>query len=278
MSSGQDALQQMFVAGQTRWPRLQLGYDAFRSYCTRVLDASDSVPVDPADIYLCCACAEAEPEAIRSFEDEGRSVAEAAIRRIDSSDDFVHETLQELWTRLLVGSDAKVRSFSGRGPLKAWVRVTATRIALDRLRVKKRGQLRHVELSDELAGETTNIEVSLLKARYGEAFQQALRTAVAALSVQDRNVLRMHVVGRCSIDEIGCAYNVHRATAARWIERARARIHDEVRDELCVRHKLTQSEFHSLAGVLGAELSLTLSVPSRPPPPSGRTERGDEGA
>ena len=39
MSSGQDVLQQMFVAGQTRWPRLQLSYEAFRAFCARVLDA-----------------------------------------------------------------------------------------------------------------------------------------------------------------------------------------------------------------------------------------------
>ena len=73
-------------------------------------------------------------------------------------------------------------------------------------------------------------------------------------------MLRMHVAGHCSIDEIGRAYNVHRATAARWLDRTRTRIYEEVRQELCVkRANLTASEFKSLATMMGTELELSLS-------------------
>jgi RNA polymerase sigma-70 factor (ECF subfamily) len=100
----------------------------------------------------------------------------------------------------------------------------------------------------------------LTKARFGGAFQKALRDAVAALSAQERNVLRMHVTGQCSIDEIGRAYNVHRATAARWLDRSRARIYETVRQELCGRrNNLTASEFKSLATLMGSELELNLT-------------------
>jgi RNA polymerase sigma-70 factor (ECF subfamily) len=99
-----------------------------------------------------------------------------------------------------------------------------------------------------------------MRSLYAADFQSALRRALAALSPQARNVLRMHVVGRCNIDEIGVAYGVHRATAARWIERARGKIYDEVRRELCVDHKLTFSEFRSLATLLGTEVELSLGV------------------
>ena len=258
--SSEAAVRQMFLEGQRKWPLVKLGFEVFLGHCSRVLPSDADAPPEAADLYLCCACAEAQPEALRLFESEGSGVAKAAIARIDRSADFVDETLQEVWDRLLLGAGAKVRLYSGRGPLMAWVRVAATRVALDRQRARNRFAGQHIELTDRLAAPSGSPEARLLKARYGEAFHAALRDAVAGLSQQERNVLRMHVAGHCSIDEIGRAYNVHRATAARWLERTRTSIYEEVRQELCVKTAhLSPSEFKSLATVMGAELELSLS-------------------
>lgn len=258
-----DTIQQWFIAGQRKWPTISVGVDAFTEHCRGVLK-HDELPTEPADLYLCCACAQSQPEALRLFEREGLLVAQAAIRRIDADGEFVRDTLQELWSKVLVGENARVRSYSGRGPLLAWLRVAATRVALDRRRAHKRGATREVGLSESLAATPFSPEAQVLKARYGVAFGEALRAAVASLSRQERNVLRMHV-GQCSIDEIGRAYDVHRATAARWIERARERIYERVRELLRAAHPLTDSEFKSLAGLMGAELELSLTQPSSRP-------------
>jgi RNA polymerase sigma-70 factor, ECF subfamily len=260
--SSEDAVRHMFLEGQRKWPLVKLAFEAFSGHCGRVLNSSDAedAPREAADLYLCCACAESLPAALRAFEGEGLHVAKTAIARIDHDADFVQETLQEVWDKMLFGSEAKVKQYAGRGPLKAWVRVTATRVALDRFRARGRLAARHVELSEHLAEQELSAEARLTKARFGPAFASALRDAVLALSAQERNVLRMHVAGRCSIDEIGRAYNVHRATAARWLERSRTRIFEAVRQELCVRHnKLTASEFRSLATLMGGELELSLT-------------------
>jgi len=266
----------MFFEGQRKWPLVKLRFEVFFGHCARVLEQWDvAEPVrEAADLYLCCACAEAQPEALRLFENEGSGVAKAAIARVDRSADFVQETLQEVWERLLLGAEAKVRLYSGRGPLKAWVHVAATRVALDRHRERTRFAGRHIELTDRLASPEGSPEAALLKARFGDAFHRALRAAVSGLSVQQRNVLRMHVAGQCSIDEIGRAYNVHRATAARWLDRARTRIYDDVRRELCMkRGKLSVSEFESLATMMGDELELSLTLRGENPvdlaPPGG---------
>jgi RNA polymerase sigma-70 factor (ECF subfamily) len=266
--SGEDAVRQMFLEGQRKWPLVKLGFDVFFGHCARVLEPSEvDAPLrEAADLYLCCACAEAQPEALRLFESEGSGVAKAAIARIDRSSDFVQDTLQEVWDRLLLGAEAKVRLYSGRGPLKAWVRVAATRVALDRHRARNRFAVQHIELTDRLAAPGGSPEALQLKARFGDAFQKALRDAVSGLTGQERNVLRMHVAGHCSIDEIGRAYNVHRATAARWLDRTRTRIYEDVRQELCVkRANLTVSEFKSLATLMGDELELSLTRRSAHP-------------
>jgi RNA polymerase sigma-70 factor (ECF subfamily) len=267
-------IREMYLAGQLRWPSLSISFESFAEHWSRVVRAGEG-PLEPADLYLCCACVAAHPAALESFESHNAAVAEAAIRRIDDDGDFVRDSLQELWNRVLLGQQAKLRSYSGRGPLQAWVRVAATRVALDRRRADKRHVKRTAPVLESLAASAVSPEATLLKARFGPAFQDALRKSVAGLSEQERNVLRMHVVGRCSIDEIGVAYAVHRATAARWIERAREKIYDEVRRELCVGQRLTVSEFRSLATLLGAELELSLGLGSASVVKAGGAQRGD---
>jgi RNA polymerase sigma-70 factor, ECF subfamily len=260
--TSQDIIREMFRVGCGRWPDVQLSFDDFAARCNQVLTLEGELPLEAADLYLCCACAAGHARALRLFESESSSVAQSAIRRIDRSEDFVRDALQELWRKLLVGADAKVRSYTGRGPLQAWVRVAAARLALDRKRAGNVNRWRHVELSERLAAADLDLEASLLRARFGSTFQEALRESLAALSKQERNVLRLHAVGRCSIDEIGRAYNVHRATAARWIERCRSKIYADVHDALRLRHGLSPSEFKSLAVLIGAELELSLGFGS----------------
>ena len=138
--------------------------------------------------------------------------------------------------------------------------MAVTRAALDRCRELGVATARHAELSEELAVAPHGVDLALLRARYAGTFQAALRDAVRALPARERNALRMHVGGGCSIDQIGVAYGVHRATAARWLERARESIAQGVRHALSLRNvELTQSEFQSLGHALASELELRLS-------------------
>lgn len=255
-------VRQMYIEGQSRWPAVSLELGAFERYCSRLFPALSvqGSPPEASELYLCCACCAGDHGAQRAFERDCLAVATTAIARFERGSDFLHEALQELWEKLLLGTSPKVLQYTGRGPLKAWVRVAATRVALDRCRAHGVFAARHVELSERLASNGSSVENSLMRAKYGRAFEQALAEAVASLSAQQRNVLRMHVAGQCSIDEIGRAYNVHRATAARWIDRSRAHIYQSVRRALSARRfKLTESEFKSLAHVLRSELDLHLT-------------------
>ena len=257
-------MRQMFLDGQRHWPRVRLEFEQFALHCSRVLgDERDDMQRDAADLFLCCACAALEPEALLAFESEVLGAAKAAILRVNHNAEFLQETLQEVRQRLLTGPEARVNQYSGRGPLKAWVRVAATRVALDGIRGRGLVAAREVELSESLEAAEQSPEELFTKKRYGHVFQEALRDAVSALTAQERNVLRMHVAGRCSIDEIGRAYNVHRATAARWIDRSKTRIYESVQRKLGNQHaKLTTSEFRSLARLMGGELELNLTAAS----------------
>jgi RNA polymerase sigma-70 factor, ECF subfamily len=262
---GAGALRQMFLDGQLRWPEVALEFEAFERHCTRVVGGVPDAEVAKygADLYLCCACAALNREAMAIVEREGVEIARAAIARIYADGEFVRETLQELWDKLFVAASPKIAGYSGRGPLAAWLRVVATRAALDRCRVQQLTIERHTELSERLAASALSPESQLTQVRYQGTFQKALREAIAALPARDRNLLRMQVVGHCSIDQIGRAYAVHRATAARWLEHARERVLLAVQAELAREHPaLSESEFKGIARALGGALELNLSVGS----------------
>jgi RNA polymerase sigma-70 factor (ECF subfamily) len=213
--------------------------------------------------------------ALTIFEQEAEAVVRGAISRVHRDSEFVAETLQEFWKKLLVGPDAKVRDYRGQGPLQAWLRVAAARLALDRHRAARATSVRETDLGECLAEQAFGPESTLTRARFHVPFTDALRHAVVGLSQKDRNLLRMHVVGRCSIDQIGRAYNVHRATAARWLEHAKERILQSVRAELDLAGpRLTDSEFQSVARVVGGELELGISMFPSDAPLMGESSTG----
>ncbi len=252
-----DVLREMYTAGRERWPELELAFEAFERHCARVGGGAlaREAQVHGTDLYLCCACSCGLPKASVLLQREASVAAQAAVSRVDRNPEFVKEVVQDLWDKLLVGPSAKIGNYAGRGPLLGWLRVAATRIALDRVRSRNSSMLQQKELSSELPAEELSAEIRLIKARYGDDFRVAFKLAVACLSGRERNVLHMYLKGGCNIDQIGRAYNVHRATAARWLEQARSAIYQSVRRELGVRRgEVTDSEFQSLARVLRSSL------------------------
>ncbi|MGC4087846.1 MAG: sigma-70 family RNA polymerase sigma factor [Polyangiaceae bacterium] len=248
-------------AGQERWPSIEVCFDAFAAYCERAIkpEWGEGARSHAAELYLCCGCACGNAQAAYAFEREGAAAARSAIARVQRDPDFAHEALQELWEKLLLGPSPKAGEYSGRGPLSAWLKVAAARTALDRLRKQNLTARVNTSLDDAVAGANFGPELRVMQERYGDAFQEAFRGAVAALSVRERNILRSHTVGGCSIDQIGATYGVHRATAARWLERIRSQIYDAVRTQLQLSYTaLTETEFRSLARAIGPQLELSL--------------------
>lgn len=253
-------VQQMHVEGQRRWPSIVVQLNELQHHCEPwCVDSSrvEKARLFATEIYLCCACANGDPAALAVLWREAEGVARTAIARIQCQPEFVQDTLQEFWKKLLLGPDPRIRAYSGAGPLHAWLQLCATRLAIDRQRSSRALVERELDLDDCLMDDVLGPESSLTRVRYFKPFRAALRRAISKLSRKDRNLLRMHAVERCSIDQIGRAYDVHRATAARWLDRARKQVFESVRSELDMTGPhLTDSEFRSVARALGGELTL----------------------
>jgi RNA polymerase sigma-70 factor (ECF subfamily) len=262
--TAQRVLREMYDNGRTQWPQLSVTFEDFQRYCAHLGndDTSIAKAIEFAtDLYLCCACTLGDTVAHGLLKTEAEELVRGAIARISKESEFVLETLQEFWKKVLLGEEAKVQDYQGRGPLMAWLRIVATRVAIDRNRVVRTLAERETDLRDCMAEQAFGPESTLMKERYYDPFRTALQQTLTGLSPKDRNLLRMHIVGHCSIDQIGRAYGVHRATAARWLERAKKRILLDVRTQLeAMGTRLTDSEFQSVARVVGGELALEISV------------------
>ena len=254
----------MFDDGAKRWPQVRVELSEFREHCRRALRgvSEEEASLHGAELFLCCACALGDHEAIDAMKREGGGVVRAAISHVSARSDFIQETVQELWHDLLFAPDPKIRKYSGRGSLRAWLRVVATRLSLDRCRAARIEASGQMELAERIAAEPADPALGLLRAQFGSVFQEALQQAIGDLSSVDRNLLRLHL-RRCTIDQIGRIYGVHRATAARWLARARATALDGARRRIGASAPwMTDSAFASIARDLSSQLDLPLSCSS----------------
>jgi len=249
-------------AGKTAWPEIALGRDRYEAH----VDAVDPAHASryPADLFLAAACLANDPHALAIFDRDVLIAARGAIGAIDGRGEMIDEALQRLRTSMLVGDNSAPRllQYAGRGPLRAWVGIAAARTALMMKRSQKRAK--------EVLGEddwtssfamisTNNPELDLLKRQYADAFSKALRDAVGELEPRLKSTLKMSFVDGLSIDEIGAVYVVHRATAARWIQKACDEVFARTRELLVERLELSNTELDRMNAMVRSQLDVSLS-------------------
>jgi RNA polymerase sigma-70 factor (ECF subfamily) len=247
-------------AGRTAWPDVALDRERFEAH----VDAVDPAYASrfPADLYLAAACLANDPIAIAIFDRDVLLAARGAIGAIDGRGEMIDEALQRLRTSMLVGDQPRLLQYAGRGPLRAWVGIAAARVALMMKRSQKRAK--------EVLGEddwtssfamisTNNPELDLLKRQYADAFSKALRDAVVELEPRLKSALKMSFVDGLSIDEIGAVYVVHRATAARWIQKACDEVFARTRELLLERLDLSTTELDRMSVMCRSQLDVSLS-------------------
>src|SRR5688500_7090109 len=167
-------------AGRDAHPGVDLGEERFAAHVAH--HGAAGVARHAADLYLACACADGDPAALRRFDAEVLAPASLAVRQLDGDAAFLDEVRQRLRHALLVGdgeSRARIADYAGRGPLRAWVGVSAVRTGLMMERSRRRAREVPSSDADELGGalclaSTGNPELDLLKRQHAEAFRAAL--------------------------------------------------------------------------------------------------------
>jgi len=83
---------------------------------------------------------------------------------------------------------------------------------------------------------------------------------MATLTPRDRVLLRMHTLDGLTIDQIASVQGVHRATVARWLERARELVSRAVRRDLMKQLGADPFEAEEVLQWVQSRVELSLSV------------------
>jgi RNA polymerase sigma-70 factor, ECF subfamily len=244
---------------RSAWPDVQIEAEAFMRHLAERVPADVPLPeavatLHAGDLYLACGCLLQNSRAMALFDSSfiARISGRAAGERADG------ELAQVFRVRMLLGSDGqppKIASYAGRGPLSAWVRVSAARMAVD---LHRNDQEPTVDPSWPVRGVALDPELLFVKERYGEEFGKALEAAFLRLTTRIRTILQLYFLEGVGAGQIAQSYGTSTRTVQRWIVAAQNGIVDEVRAAMTKRYQLSNSQLDSLFGAVETEMVAAL--------------------
>ena len=213
------------------------------------------------DLCLACACSDGDATALTAFDRELRASVDRAGRKVGGGRVDLDEVLQRLRARLLVGDGRRapaIAEYSGQGPLLGWLRIIATReILMMRRREKFEAPLEE-EFLFALPAPEADPELEFLNQHYRAAFRTAFQQAFVALEPLARDMLRAHYVDGLTFDALAERQQIHRATVARWIARARDTLMTATREQLTRTLAIGRDELDSILNLVGSRLEVSL--------------------
>ncbi len=249
----------LVARGRDAWPELAVDDTRFAAHvAARFLDGA---ALHVEDLYLACACSDGDARALAIFDARHLASVPRYLRRLDRSPAFADDVRQRLREHLFFGSDGehpRIASYSGRGPLDTWVKIAAIRLALN---IKRDGHELDLGRADE-PHVSVSPELQLLRRRHRADLQAAFADAVAALSSDERELLRLHFLEALPLGRIAALQGVDKSTVWRRLQLARATLFAETSAGLRDRLRIASDEapslirllFHDLADVSVARL------------------------
>jgi RNA polymerase sigma-70 factor, ECF subfamily len=252
------------AAARAQWPGFSWSAERFLRHLARHLPEQHPGEMlrqlHAADLYLACACAEGERAALHAFEQHILQRVPSRLGALPPA--TVDEVLQVLRARLLLGrgdTPARIADYSGRGPLLAWVRIIATRVAAELVSQQGRQELFDEPpevLARMLAADDP--ERALLREDSRRVLMEALRQALSALPERERTLLRLHHLHGLTMDRLSAMYGESRSGVARRVAHARERLLALTQAELAGRLRLAGPELQSLLGLVRSRLDVNL--------------------
>jgi len=248
------ALEHAHVQGKAAWPRVDVPLEVFAGHIDRLGIDEARLATHAVDLFLVVATLQGERRALEHLDERLSAVCRVAAR-VEPSEPFVEDVRQELRMKLLSGPMPRLASYSATGSLSDWLRVAALRVSLNLKRSDRLLPAPAPEL-DRLIGA---VEESEVDRRYIEGFKSAIEASLMALTPRERTLLRLHFVDGLSLERIGTIYSAHRATVARWLAMARARVFERAKIELAERHGLRTADIKSLYRLLERDVNGSVS-------------------
>jgi RNA polymerase sigma-70 factor len=171
------------------------------------------------DLALAQACASGHELAWNIFIDRYRNKLLWAACRIVKDESRAKELADTFCSDLFVaisgGGESKLKSYSGRGSLENWLKVSLLQANIDFHRAERR----YADF-DEIAACIRNDPAFSLEAFDDRRVEDSLRGALRELPARDRFILAAYFLDRYNLAKIATALGVHESTASRHLEKA----------------------------------------------------------
>jgi RNA polymerase sigma-70 factor (ECF subfamily) len=260
------ALAQLYEWGRARYPEVAVDLAAFTAHVEQCGALADETvePARAADLYLACGALAGQAAAVAALQAECRPIVLRYLKPFASSPAAQAEIAQELWEVLLFRTaaegDAKLRHYSGKGPLGAFAGIVAQRMALMSLRQGELEARVAIRAAAEQAPLSDDTELTIIKQKYRGAFERAIREAIEVLPDRDRLTLRLYFVDGLGVERLGRIYGVAPSTISRRLAKARAFVAKRTRRLLSQRLGVTGCELDSLWNLVASQLDVSVSV------------------
>ena len=247
------------------WPDIAVEPAVFAAELARRLGETATLDqlarVQAAHVHLAIACAAGEAAAIRRFEADFLDEVDASARRLRATPDQTDEVRAHVRRILFVtepGRPSAISEFSGRGDMRSYLRVIATR---ELVRLINKGR-REVGIPDDSLldklSPVSSPELGHLREVYRDDVNAAIKTAVARLDEDSRALLRYSLIDGWTTAQIGALYGIHRSSAARRVAAVRDELGAAIRDELAKRLAISVDEVDSVVRLVQSRIDLSL--------------------
>ena len=243
------------------WKDLDVADERFADFLGGRIPPTELEDARAPDLWAACACGTGNGLAIAAVEARYFPDVDASLGKMGLSADRIGEVKQGLRRLLFVGDGAggapRITEYRGSGDLRAWLRVTAMRAALKLIRKENRETPTDDALLEARA-QQDDPELAYMKAAYRASFKTAFQEALESLHARERTLLKQQIVDGLGIDELGALYQVHRATAARWVQSAREKLLTRTRRTFMLNARISSDECESIMRMVRSQLDVSL--------------------
>lgn len=211
------------------------------------------------DLKLAARCAQGDQAALAELEETVLRPAEVWLSRRFGAQ-RAEEAVQHTRSRLVVAAPGRpplISTFTGRGPLGAWVRTIALRTAIQSAEAE--ASLGSPD-ADEDAALAVDPHIEAHFRRYRPHFDAAFRVALKRLSRKERVALRMSVIDGLPLEKIAAVFHVHPSSVSRWLTQARASLRENTCLALQASLGLGAVSAQSIIGRLGGTWDESLAT------------------
>ncbi len=217
----------LYAKGRASWPEFSLTHPRFVELVAAARHASHP-NVDAAELFLAVGCAANCTQALHVFEATYLAPARAYIgRHADAA--MVDDVVQQVRCALLMpaGAQARILRYAGRGQLHGLVRTMVKRVGW---RMRKQQTQATPAIDDSVL-----VHIGQAPSQDDSAQTKlAVVEAWAKLQPDERLLLQLNYVKGLSVRELASVYDIHAASVARRVARARLRFAAHVRDAMAV--------------------------------------------